>query len=301
MPMELNPEIYRSVLESLPIGVYLTDRKRQITFWNASAERITGYLGQEVIGHFCHDNLLMHCDEYQKALCGCDCPLAQTMQDGRPRVANVYLRHKDGQQVPVRVQAIPVRDEFGAIVGAVECFEERPFQATERRYPRLHENTALDEVTQVPDLEATVAGLDAALEEFAASQSAFGVLSIAIDNSDHISHVYGCRALNEVLYAAAQTLAGGTRPGDLVGRWREDRFAAVVPCPAAEGLLSCARRLQRLVALAGVPWWGDRLSFTVSMGGTMVRPGDTAGALLERAEEALATATAAQADSAVVL
>ena len=73
-----------------------------------------------------------------------------------------------------------------------------------------------------------------------------------------------------MFYAAAQTLAGGTRPDDLVGRWREDRFAALVVCPRRTDW-SCGERLRRLVAQAAVPWWGDRLSVTVSMGGTMVR------------------------------
>ena len=301
MPLELNPDIFRAVLESLPIGVYLTDLKRQIGFLNTSAERITGYLGQEVIGHFCHDNLLMHCDENHVALCGCACPLAQTMQDGRPREASIFLRHKEGQRVPVRVRAIPVRDEFGVVVGAAECFEERSFRATEMRCPHLRGDVSLDDVTEIPDRQATLAGLGAALEEFAASQVPFGVLSIAIDNPDHVRHVYGCQAVNQVLYAAAQTLSSGSRPDDLVGRWREDRFAALVACPAADGLLSCAERLKRLVSLASVPWWGDRLSVTVSMGGTMVRPGDTVESLLERAEEALQAATAAHADAVLVI
>jgi diguanylate cyclase (GGDEF)-like protein/PAS domain S-box-containing protein len=301
MPLELNPDIFRAVLESLPIGVYLTDLKRQVGFWNTSAERITGYLGQEVIGHFCHDNLLMHCDENQVALCGCACPLAQTMQDGRVREANIFLRHKDGQRVPVRLRAIPVRDEFGVIVGAAECFEQRSFRATEMRCPHLRGDVSLDDVTEIPDRQATLAGLGAALEEFAVSQLPFGVLSIAIDNVDHVRHVYGYQAVNEVLYAAAQTLSTGTRPDDLVGRWREDRFAALVACPAADGLLSCAERLKRLVSLASVPWWGDRLSVTVSMGGTMVRPGDTVESLLGRAEEALEAATAAHPDSVLVI
>jgi|ERR1035441_200467 diguanylate cyclase (GGDEF)-like protein/PAS domain S-box-containing protein len=300
MALELNPEIYRAVLESLPIGVYLTDRKRQITFWNASAERITGYLGQEVIGHFCHDNLLMHCDENQVALCGCACPLAQTVQDGRPRDLNLFLRHKEGQRVRVHVHAIPVRDDFGAIVGAAEFFEERSVRTAETHFPHLRGDVSLDDVTEIPDRQAMLAGFCAALEEVAASQLPFGVLSIAIDNVDHVRHVYGYQAVNEVLYAAAQTLSTGTRPDDLVGRWREDRFAALVACPTAEGLLSCAERLKRLVSLAAVPWWGDRLSFTVSIGGTMVRPGDTVDSLLGRAEEALAAA-AAQADSVLVL
>ena len=203
MPLELNPEIYRAVLESLPIGVYLTDRKRQISFWNTSAEKITGYLGQEVIGRCCHDNLLMHCDENHVSLCGCACPLAQTMQDGRAREAAAFLHHKEGQRVPVRVRAIPIRDEFGAIIGAAECFEERSFRAIERRCSRRRMDVSLDDMTEIPDRRATLAGLDAAL------------------------------------YAAAQTLSGGTRPGDLVGRWREDRFAR-----------SCRRR-DRIAARLG--------------------------------------------------
>ncbi|MGC9950466.1 MAG: diguanylate cyclase [Bryobacteraceae bacterium] len=301
MPLELNPEVYRAVLESLPIGVYLTDRKRQIAFWNTSAERITGYLAQEVIGHFCPDNLLMHCDENQLALCGSACPLAQTMQDGRAREANIFLRHKEGQRVPVRVRSVPVRDEFGVIIGAAECFEERSFRAVEKRCPHLRGEVWLDDVTEIPDRRTTLAALDAVREAFAGSQVPFGVLSIAVDNLDHLRRTSGCQAVNTVFYAVAQTLSGGTRPDDLVGRWREDRFLALVACPAAEGLLSCAERLKRLVSLAAVPWWGDRLSVTVSLGGTMVRPGDTAESLLERAEKALESATAARVDSVLVI
>jgi len=301
MALELNPDIYRAVLESLPIGVYLTDRKRQIAFWNRSAEKITGYLGQEVIGHFCHDNLLMHCDENQVVLCGSACPLAQTVHDGRDREASVFLRHKDGQRIPVRVRAIPVRDEFGGIVGAAEFFEERSLRGSDMRSPRLHGDVSLDHVTEIPDRQSTLAGLGSALEAFAASQSPFGVLSIAIDNLDRLRRVDGCRAIDEMLYAVAQTLLSGTRPEDLVGRWREDRFVLLVACPAADALQSCAERLRRLVSLASVPWWGDRLSVTVSMGGTMVRPADSVESLLERAEQALQDAMSAQADSVLVL
>jgi PAS domain S-box-containing protein/diguanylate cyclase (GGDEF)-like protein len=297
MPLELNPDTFRAVLESLPIGVYLTDRRLQIAFWNAGAEKITGYLGQEVIGHTGNENLLMQCDENQVALW----PLAQALQDGRSRDANVFLRHKEGQRVPVRVHAIPVRDEFGAIIGAAEFFEERSFRAAEIRSPHLRGDVSLDDVTQIPDGGTTLAGLGAALAEFAATQSPFGVLSIAIDNLDHVRRVYGCQALNQVLYAAAQTLTGGTRPDDLVGRLQEDRFAALIACPTADGLLSCAERLRRLVSLASVPWWGDRLPITVSLGGTMVRPGDTVELLLGRAEEALVAATAVHEDSILVL
>jgi diguanylate cyclase (GGDEF)-like protein/PAS domain S-box-containing protein len=300
MPLKLNPEVYRALLESLPIGVYLTDRNGQIAFWNTRAEKITGHLGQEVIGHFCHASLLLQCDENQ-VLCGAADPLEKTILDGRPRDANIFLQHKEGQRIPVRVRSVPVRDEFGALVGAAECFEERSFRAAETRCPHLPAAASLDELTQIPDRQAVLAGFSAGLQEFAASQVPFGVLTIGIDNLEHVRQVDGCPAVNAVLYAVAQTLRGGTRPDDLVGRWREDRFTALVAGSAADGLRSCAERLRRLVSLTSVPWWGDRLSVTVSMGGTMAQPGDTVESLLGRAEEALAAATAAQADSVLVV
>lgn len=300
MPLALNPDIYRAVLECLPTGVYVVDQGRQIVFWNTSAERITGYLGQEVIGRFCHDNLLMHCDENQTALCGSACPLANTMQDGRPREASVFLRHKDGQRVPVRVRAAAIRDAFGAIIGSAEFFEERSCRLTETRPHRVSACLGLDDVTELPDRHAMLAGLETALEQFAASQEPFGVLSIAIDNLDHLRSFDGHQAVRAVLYAAGQTLARSTRPSDMVGRWRQERFAAMVACPAATGLRACGERMQRLVGMAGVSWWGDRLSVTVSIGGTMARAGDTVESLMQRAEDALDASLAEHGDSILV-
>jgi diguanylate cyclase (GGDEF)-like protein len=193
-----------------------------------------------------------------------------------------------------------VRDEFGLVIGAAECFEERSFRAAETRCPHVRRDVSLDPVTEIPDRAATHSGLDAALRNFAASQEPFGVLSIAIDRLDRVRHLYGCQAVNEVLYAAAQTLSIGTRPDDLMGRWREDRFAALVFCPAVDGLRSCAERLCRLVSAAAVPWWGDRLSVSISIGGTMARPDDTVESLLARADDALANA-AGPGDGSVVM
>jgi len=44
--MMQDPEIFRTVLESLPIGVYMVDRDLKVIFWNRGAERISGYLAR---------------------------------------------------------------------------------------------------------------------------------------------------------------------------------------------------------------------------------------------------------------
>ena len=44
-----DPEVYQTVLDGLEQGVYVVDLNRRIVFWNAAAERISGYLRHEVV------------------------------------------------------------------------------------------------------------------------------------------------------------------------------------------------------------------------------------------------------------
>jgi PAS domain S-box-containing protein/diguanylate cyclase (GGDEF)-like protein len=285
----LNPAQCQAILESLPNGIYVVDRERKILFWNEGAEQITGYRGQEVIGRHCQDNLLMHCNESYQLLCGGNCPLQDTMFDGQPREANVFLRHKEGHRVPVRVRAVPVRDAAGAIVGAAEIFEER------REVPELHMHpNALavrdhkDERTGVSDEASTLRYLEACLRDYGEDHIPFAVLLIAIDRLDYLVRSSGTQAVAKVMHMVAATLAKTLREGDIVGDWSDSRFLALVlNCPAAT-LAQLVFMLKRVISVAEVPWWGEHLGVTVSIGGAAVRPGDTASSLLARAERALA-------------
>jgi PAS domain-containing protein len=51
-------DFFRSILENLHMAVYVIGRDGKILFWNDGAERITGYLRQDVIGHAFSDNFL---------------------------------------------------------------------------------------------------------------------------------------------------------------------------------------------------------------------------------------------------
>src|SRR5690348_6753993 len=123
MNATLQPEVCRTILEGLPAAVYVVDRDRRILLWNSRAESVSGFLGHEVIGRSCRDGLLVHCNEHGTVMCGDACPLAETMRDGRPREVQLYMRHKLGHRIPVRVQSMAVRNDQGSIVGAAELFE----------------------------------------------------------------------------------------------------------------------------------------------------------------------------------
>jgi len=298
--MELGGEVYRSVLESLPVGVYLVGQDRRIVLWNSGAERLTGHLSQEVVGRRCAEGLLMHSGADNAILCGDACPLNATMRDGIPREVDVYLLHKDGQRIPVRVQALPLRDEYGALIGAAECFDVRVVLPTAAVAPRAAVNLSMDGVTELPDRGAALDWLSGAVGDSAEASLPFGILSVAIDNLDGLLHKDGRNAVDAALYATGQTLRANVGPNDMVARWSADRFVAVLTNCTARTLAAAAAMLKRLATSEAIPWWGDLLTVTVSMGGAVVRPGDTPTLLVRRAEEALEAGRSAG-EGAVVL
>ncbi len=287
----LTPAHCQAILEDLPNGIYVVDTDRKILFWNRGAEQITGYLSQETVGRHCQDNLLMHCDENHVILCGDRCPLRATLSDGRPREAIVYLRHKQGHRIPVRVRAVPVRNENGVIVGAAESFDEQ------HDFPELqvHPNAQavhnhLDERTGVSDQASTRQYLEACLRDYAEDHIPFGVLLFALDGLEEFRKSYGQPAGEKAIQTVAATLSKSLRVGDIVGDWTNNRFLAlVVNCPAAT-LAQLAVTLKGVLSSAEIPWWGERLPLRVSVAGAAVRPGDTAVSLLARCESGLAEA-----------
>jgi PAS domain S-box-containing protein len=47
VPASLDSNLFRLVLETMPVGLYAVDRNGKIFLWNTGVERITGYLRQE--------------------------------------------------------------------------------------------------------------------------------------------------------------------------------------------------------------------------------------------------------------
>src|SRR5579864_8547580 len=107
--------LHKALLDQLEAGIYIVDQDRRILYWNAAAERISGYLAHEVSQNFCHGDLLLHCDSDGTVLCGKGCPLSLVMQDGKPRECTIFLRHRYGHRVPVQVRSRAIYDADGVV------------------------------------------------------------------------------------------------------------------------------------------------------------------------------------------
>lgn len=99
--------------------------------------------------------------------------------------------------------------------------------------------------------------------------------------NDGFGHTTGDRALQEV----AKTLAGALRTTDMVARWGGDEFIAIARHLNSKTLEVLTERCCALVAQTTLRDDGRTVSLSVSIGGTLVLPDDTATRLLERADE----------------
>ena len=284
----LTQEAYRAVLEALPTGVYLVDRDRRILLWSNGAEELTGYLRPEVVGRACRDDLLMHCDDTNTILCGQSCPLQQTIQDGHTRTVKVYQLHKDGRRIPVTVRAAPLRDEKGALVGAIGCFERREVSpAVEPAICRLSRDITVDRNTGLPDWVAMQVALRAYLDVYQTSAIPFAVLAIEVVGLQELRRTRGRNAVDAVQRATGNTIAENLGQADIVGIWSSGYFLAVVTACGEAALNRVIATLKQLVRMERVPWWGESLHVRLRIGSAVVEPYDTLESLLARAEESL--------------
>ena len=113
------------ILDSIGDAVYGIDGEGNATFFNAAAERATGWQAEAVIGH--HNHRLLHHSHadgspYPENLC----PVHSTVLDGRTRrIRGEVFWRADGSAFPVEYVVTPVRDAEGETPsGAVVVFRD---------------------------------------------------------------------------------------------------------------------------------------------------------------------------------
>ena len=290
----MSDDLYKRILDSLYDGVYLVDPDRRITYWNAGAERITGYRPDEALGRRCQDNFLVHVDDRGNSLCLNGCPLSWTMANGQPLEVEVYLQHRDGYRVPISVRAAPVRDGTGRVVGAVEVFSDNSRVAAMTEHNRvLRQLALLDHLTEVGNRRFLEQQLVARLDEQDRYGWRVGVLFVDIDHfkeiNDGFDHIVGDRVIRMV----ARTLVNGIRSFDIVGRWGGDEFVVLIVNVDERQLQTVSEKLRRLIESSGFTEGGKSIRVTVSVGGILAAAGEDPEAVIRRADRLMLTSKTA--------
>lgn len=278
---------YHEVLNNLYEGVYIVDVNRQITFWNRSAENISGFSSDEIVGRNCYNNILNHVDEAGNSLCLGGCPLHKTIMDGQEREAVVYLHHKNGHRVPVAVRTVPLYVN-GKTVGAIEIFSNSASQIEVLNQIEELRNMALrDHLTNLPNRRYLDAFLTSRAKEARDLKIPFSVAMFDIDYFKNVNDVHGHDVGDLILKMVADTLSGVFRKSDCLGRWGGEEFAAVLPGIGKEDLMALLEKAKMLVEKSVLRKDGNEISVTVSIGVTMAGKNEIVTEIVKRADQGL--------------
>ncbi len=112
-------------------------------------------------------------------------------------------------------------------------------------------------------------------------------MMLDLDLFKRINDDYGHSAGDDVLQMVSRTFQSALRRNDFVGRWGGEEFLAILRGGNEDELLAVAEKVRAVTAKSELNREGALLSVTISIGATMVRKGDNAASIVQRADEAL--------------
>ncbi len=286
--LEVDPKFYKVLANNVYDGLFQVDSNGLILLWNQGAERITGILSNKAIGKPCQDELFKHYGEKGETIPAGTLPVLLTLKDGKQREIRAYLKHIEGYRVSVLVKTVPLLDKNNNILGVIEILNDnKSIIAAHLRNQRVEQTMLFDALTGIGNRAHIETRFKYALIDYEASRVPFGILFMDIDHFKDFNDTHGHLTGDKILRFVANTIKQHLRVTDSCGRWGGEEFLALVTDITAEGLQMVAEKLRMLVSRASIEEGGKKLSITISIGATMVRPDETFESLLKRADELL--------------
>lgn len=106
------------ILDAISEGVFTIDKDFCIIEFNKTAERITGWKREDVIGKRCKDI-------FRSNICDSNCLLARSVSClMRLSSQRVFIKTATGRTIPISIASAPLFDENGDLIGGVETFRD---------------------------------------------------------------------------------------------------------------------------------------------------------------------------------
>ena len=160
-----NIHFIEQIIDTMADGVFTLDNKGQITSWNRSMERISGYTAEEDMGNSCQ---ILRCSRCFGKSCPSGIRSCQILKEGKSEENECLLMHKSGHNLPVIKNARVVRDQNQQIIGVVETVTDlseisQARQEAEEALIRLGEKHRLDNlIGKSHEMQKVFAAINAA-------------------------------------------------------------------------------------------------------------------------------------------
>lgn len=256
--------------------ILITDRSTRVVFVNEAFQRLSGYASDEIIGQSARALYPAHQgpDFYRN--------LRASLRSGRPFRATFTYRRKDGSSFYIEQSIAPVYDANRKITHYISTGKDVSERVERER--RLIDMATRDPLTGLSNRRAGNLALDSLVSDAHAAAKPLSLILADIDRFKAINDTYGHQAGDEVLMEVGRILRSGIRDSDVAVRWGGEEFLVMAPGCALQEALDLSERLRRAVGALDFKSVGR---VTLSLGVAELRPGESTGSLLQRADTAM--------------
>jgi diguanylate cyclase (GGDEF)-like protein len=192
-------------------------------------------------------------------------------------------------------KSLRVAAEIAAVIAFVISFwvvdAIRKILKSKRSIERL---AMTDDLTGLCNRRALLAAVERAIAQLDRAAPPPSLLIADLDHFKRVNDLYGHRAGDQALVAAAHALLRSVRGGvDLVGRLGGEEFVVLLAGADEETARRAAESARAAIAAVRVTTPNGEFAVTASIGYTPLVAGDSVSAALQRADEALYAAKAA--------
>jgi diguanylate cyclase (GGDEF)-like protein/PAS domain S-box-containing protein len=280
--------MFDTILNNLPVEVYLKDSDGRIQFYNQKLAHRFNISQTEWLGKTSHDlwdehtaNDIIREDNY-------------VMKSGRSHESFVEIPEPQGKTSYWRSMKVPCQSVSGQQLLAIcsvditdQMERERHLQAIqdelEEANRKLNSLALTDALTGLWNRRAFDARLETTVISSQRGNQPMALILLDIDNfksiNDRFGHPYGDAVLRHV----AAILNRAKRAEDVACRFGGEEFAILMPGANIEGAQSLAQRI--LDSMHAFPW--DREPVTTSIGMAMCSPTCSSDELVDSADSAL--------------
>jgi len=254
-------ERYRNqlLLASLGEGVFGVDGNERCTFINAVALKMLGYREKEVLGHHQHA-LFHHHHPDGRVFDRADCPVSQTLHDGKTRTVETHLIRADGSLFPAHLTVAPML-ESSKVVGVEVIFQDISQQKSVEA--KLYQLANFDALTGCANRRYF---MDQLSTYFELGNAPMALLMLDLDHFKLINDTHGHAVGDIVLQVFSRLLRDRLGHDDVAGRIGGEEFTVLLPNSSLEQARLWAESLREATALASVSHLNQQVAITVSIG-----------------------------------